>query len=135
MNGLYTKGKEALLDGSIIWTTSNIKVMLVDTTLYAADLVSDQFLSSIPPTARVNTSPLLTNRTATDGVADADDVTLSVVTHTGDIGAYVIFSDTGSVSSSRLLAYRDDAPDFPFTPTGGSVVITWSNDTSKVFSL
>ena len=30
-NGLYTKGKEGLLDGSIIWTTSNVKAYLVKT--------------------------------------------------------------------------------------------------------
>lgn len=135
MNGLYTKGKEALLDGTIIWTTSNAKVMLIDATVYTVNLTTDKFISDIPAGARLATSPILTNKTATDGVADADDATISAVTHTGDIGAFVLYADTGSSSSSRLLAYYDTMTGLPFTPDGGSVQIAWANTGSKVFAL
>lgn len=138
MNALYTNGKEALLDGSIIWTTSNIKVMLVDTDLYTVNSTTDKWLSDIPLGARIAASPILSNRTATAGVADASDVTIESVTSSGsDVGAYVLYDDTGNPASSRLLAYIDDDSGsvLPFTPNGGSVLIAWSNGSDKIFSV
>lgn len=134
-NSLYTNGKEAILDGSVVWLTSNIKVMLVDTTIYTKNLTSDKFLSDIPIGARAISSPLLTGKTAAGGVADADDATITTVTAAGTIGAYVIYDDTGSPSTSRLLAVYDTMTGLPFTPNGGSVLIQWPNTAGKIFSL
>lgn len=133
MNSLYTKGKEALLNGSIIWTTSNMKAMLIDTSLYTANLTTDQYLSDIAAGARVASSPLLATRTATGGVADAADPTISSVTSTGDVSAFVIYNDTGSASNSQLLGYFDTATGLPFTPNGGDVVLNFN--ASGLFSL
>lgn len=69
-------------------------------------LTTDQFLSDIASGGRVATSSNLTNPTVTNGVADADDVTLTAVT--GDQSeAIVIYRDTGSAATSPLIAYFD----------------------------
>lgn len=136
-NSLYTKGKQGLLDGSIVWLTGNIKAMLVDTSVYTVNATTDQYLSDIPSGARIASSGLLANRTATDGVADADDVTLNSVFTTGDVDGIVLYNDTGTTATSRLLMYIDTVTSgFPITaPEGGSVTVTWPSDANKIFKL
>lgn len=133
-NAIYTKGKEGFLDGSIHWTTDNIKALLVDTSLYTVNLATDQYLSDIPSGARVATSALLTGRTATGGIADADDASFPSVIG-ASVEAVVIFSDTGSAASSKLIAYLDTVTGLPFTPNNGSAVLSWANTTNKIFKL
>ena len=132
MNTFYTKGKQALLDGSVIWTTSNIKAMLIDTALYSVNASADTYLSDIPVAARIAPSPLLASRTASDGVADAADPTIPSVTG-ASVEAYVIYNDTGSAATSRLLLYIDTATGLPFTPNGGDIVLQFN--ASGLFSL
>ena len=132
-NGLYTKSKEGILDGSIVWTTSNVKALLVDTGSYTVDLSTHQYLSDIPAGARVSTSPLVSSRTATNGTADCADPTWSTVTGSS-VEAVVFFVDTGSATSSRLIAYFDTGiTGLPFTPDGGDV--TLGINASGLFSL
>lgn len=123
-NVLYTKGKEALLDGSIIWTTSNIRAMLVDKTVYSVDAGDDRHLGDIPVGARVVASPVLSGRTALNGAATADNPTWPIVTWPTSVGAVVVYADTGNPSTSRLLMYIDsNVAGLPFTPNGGAVTL------------
>jgi hypothetical protein len=130
MNTLYTKGKQALLDGSVAWTTSNIKVLLVDVASYTVNLTMHSTLSDVPSGARVATSPVLANRTAVDGIAEADDIVISAVTFAGTIDAMIVFDDTGNPATSKLLVYidSDGSSVLPFTPNGGSVKIKWHSN-------
>jgi hypothetical protein len=133
-NGLYDAGREAFLDGGISWSTDDIKVMLVDTNDYVADLAVDDFLNDIPVAARVATSANLSSKTVTDGVADAADVTFTAVS--GDESeALVIYHDTGVESTSTLIAYIDTATGLPVTPNGGDITITWDSGANKIFKL
>lgn len=134
-NGLYDKGREGFLDGSIDWDTDAIKVVLVDTAAYTVNLATHQFLSDIPVGARIATSGNLANKTVTAGVADADDVEFSAVTG-ATIEAIVIYKDTGNAATSRLIAYLDTVTSgLPITPNGGNILFRWSNDASKIFKL
>ena len=133
-NALYDKGREAFLAGDIDWENDTIKVVLVDSADYTLDLANHDNLDDIPSGARVATSGALTSKTVTNGVADAADVTISSVT--GDQFEYIIiYKDTGTESTSKLIACLDTATGLPCTPNGGDVEIQWSNDASKIFKL
>ena len=133
-NALYDKGRQGFLEGDIDWTGDNIKLLLVDTADYTVDLATHDFLDDVPVAARVATSGNLGSKTATDGVADAADVTRSAVS--GDQSeAIVIFQDTGVESTSRLIAYIDTATNLPVTPNGGDITIQWVNGANRIFKL
>lgn len=122
-NALYTKGKEGLLDGSIIWTTGNIRAVLVAGSLYTPDLANDTYLSDIPTAARVATSSTIGGKTATGGIAFGASNTIMSVTGTESVSMIAIFNDTGNPATSRLLALYDTVDGLPFTPNGGDVEI------------
>ncbi|MGV0042007.1 hypothetical protein [Mycobacterium colombiense] len=133
-NALYTKYREKALQGQINWLTDNIKVVLVDSASYTVNLATHEFLSDIPSGARTATSANLTGKTATGGVADADDVTFSAVT--GPVSEIlVIYKDTGTVSTSPLITYIDTATGLAVTPNGGDITVIWPNDAGRIFSL
>lgn len=133
-SGLYAKGREGFLDGSIDWDTNTIKCCLVDTADYTVNLATHDNLDDVPSGARVGTPQTLGTKTVTDGVADAADVTFTAVT--GDPSeAIVIWKDTGTESSSRLIAYIDTGTGLPVTPNGGDITIAWDNGANKIFKL
>jgi ApbE superfamily uncharacterized protein (UPF0280 family) len=133
-NALYAKFKELLLGGDIALDADNIKVVLVDAADYTVNLATHDNLDDIPVGARVATSGNLTGKSITNGVFDAADVTLTAVT--GDPSeALVIYKDTGTASTSSLIAYIDTATGLPVTPNGGDITITWDNGANKIFAL
>ena len=133
-NAMYDKGRESFLKGEISWNSDDIKVVLVDTADYTVNLSTDQYLSDVASGGRVATSGNLASKTTAAGVADAADVTLTAVT--GDVSeALVIYKDTGTASTSRLIAYIDTATGLPVTPNGGDITITWDSGSNKIFKL
>ena len=135
-NALYDKARESFLDAGINWSDAgtNINVVLVDTNDYSVNLATHQYLSDIPSAARVSTAGPLTSKTSTAGVADAADVTFSLVS--GDQSeAVVIYVNTGNESTSRLVAYIHQATGLPVTPSGGDIQIVWDNGANKIFKL
>ena len=133
-NALYDKGREGYLNGNLNWLTDDVRAILVDTALYTPNLVLDQFLISIPVGARVSLSGSLTTKTATNGVADADDVSFVAVVG-ATVEAIVLYQYTGVDATSRLIAYIDSATGLPFLPSGGNVAIQWDNGANKIFRL
>jgi hypothetical protein len=133
-NSLYGKGREGFLDGSIDWDTDTIKVVLVDAADYTVSIDVDDNLDDVPAGARVATSGALASKTVTLGVADAADFTFSAVT--GDPSeALVIYKDTGTPSTSRLIAYIDTATGLPVTPNGGDINVVWDSGANRIFKL
>ena len=133
-NGLYSKAKEGLLNGTINWATGNIKVVLVDTGTYSPSLASNQYLSDIPSGARIATSANLSSKTVTGGVADAADVVLSAVSG-ATIEAAVFYQDTGTASTSPLIYFCDMGTGLPITPNGGDITLQFDNGSSRIFAL
>lgn len=131
-NALYAKGRQGFLDGSIDWDTDDIRVCLVDTGTYTVDLAAHDNLDDV--SGIVATSAALSGKTATDGVADANDVTFSAVTGSS-AEALVIYKHTGTASTSRLIAYIDTATGLPVTPNGGDITVQWDNGANKIFKL
>lgn len=140
-NALYDKAREAFLNGDLDWLNDTIKVILVDvkqadeTVIYDLDLAADQYLSDVPVAARIATATLA-SKTATGGVADAADITLSAVSNGGKAcEALILYKDTGSESTSPLIAYLDDGVNLPVTPDGSDIVVQWSDVYSRIFKL
>lgn len=132
-NALYQKWKEALLQASANSELSGgtVKVALVDTGTYTFSQ-SHQFYSSVSASV-VGTPVALTSKTFVNGVFDADDSVFSAVTGLS-IEALVIYIDTGTPSTSRLVAYIDSSvTGLPVTPNTGNITITWN--ASGIFAL
>lgn len=130
-NVFYDKGREAFATAGVNWTSDTIKASLVDTGTYTFSQ-SHQYYSSI--SGVVGTTTALSNKTATNGVLDADDLTFTTVSGS-TAEAIVIYKDTGSSATSPLLMYIDTATGLPITPTGGSIVVQWDNGANKIAKL
>lgn len=133
-NSLYAKGRQGFLEGLIDWDTDNIKAVLVDAGAYTVDLATHDNLDDIAAGARIATSGNLASKTVTDGVADAADVVFTAVSG-ASVEAIAIYKDTGTPSTSRLIAYIDTATGLPITPNGSDITITWDNGTNRIFKL
>ena len=133
-SALFAKAKKAFLDGEIDLLDNNIKCVLVDSADYTLDLANHDFLDDIAVGARVATSGNLASKSTTGGVFDAADVTITTVS--GDQFEYIIiYKDTGTASTSNLIACIDTATGLPCTPNCGDITITWDNGANKIFAL
>lgn len=132
----YPKFKEAILTGASNSNPSsgNVKVALIDSADYTYS-ATHQFLSDVTGAAIVATSPNLANKTFTSGVFDADDTTFTGVT--GDQSeALIVYIDTGTSTTSRLMLYIDSASSgLPVTPNSGSINIAWDSGANKIAAL
>jgi hypothetical protein len=134
-NALYDLGRESFLKSEISWSVDNIKVALVDSAVYTPNLSTDQFITDVTSGgAVIATSANLTSKTTTGGIADAADITFSAVN--GDVSEFlIIYQDTGTPSTSRLIARVDTATGIPVTPNGGDIAVVWDNGVNKIFKL
>lgn len=124
-NVVYPKYKEALITGSsnISLSSGTVKAVLLDSADYTYSAAHD-FLDDIPAGARVATSSALGTKTVTNGAFDSADFSFSAVT--GDQSeAMVVYIDTGTESTSRLVAFYDTGvTGLPVTPNGGDINVT-----------
>ena len=131
-NALYSKAKEAFLNGSINMVANTVTIALVDTGVYTFSS-AHQFRNDVSNSAVIS-STTLTNKTIANGVFDADDATFSSVTG-ANCEALIIFTDTGIQGTSRLVAYIDSATGLPILPNGGDISVAFSSGSSKIFAL
>lgn len=129
----YPKFKEAILTGASNSNPSSGTVKLVLLSSAYTYSASHQYLSDL--TGVVATSAALTTKTFTNGVFDADDVSLSGVTGS-QVVAMAIYIDTGTSTTSRLMLFIDTASSgLPVTPNGGAINVTFDNGSNKVAAL
>jgi hypothetical protein len=104
--------------------TGTLRAALVDLALYTYS-AAHEFYTSVSA-AVVGTPVELTGKTYVNGLFDATDTTLVAVT--GDpCEAVVLFLDTGTPATSRLVGYFDTGVGgLPVTPNGGDVLLTWN---------
>lgn len=132
-NALYDLGREAFLGGDLDWDANTIKLVLTDHGADTPNVATDDFLNDISA-GTVATSGAFATKTKTNGVADADDVTLTAVSG-ASCESINIFKDTGVSSTSNLIAYIDTATGLPVTPNGGDIIIQWDSGANKIFKL
>jgi hypothetical protein len=126
LNTRYPYGNQKILEGEIAWVDGPIVAVLVGTQSYTYNPVH-RHLSDIPTVARVATSGTLTGRSATLGVADANDLIFPAVPCRagGQRGHPGKFS-TGTESNSVLIAYLSDCTGLPYHPDGSDIELNWS---------
>jgi hypothetical protein len=131
-NAIYPKYKQALLDASanVDINDGTVKVSLIDTAVFTYS-ATDEFYSSV--SGVVGTPQTINNTTVTNGLFDGDNVTYTAVTG-NSAEALLIYIDTGSAATSRLVAWIDTSVvGLPVTPNGGDITITWN--ASGIFQL
>lgn len=131
-NAIYPKFKEAMMDDltNADLNDGTVKVALIDTGTYTYNAAHD-FLDDV--TGVVGTAQTIANTTVTNGLFDGDDVTFTAVSG-NSVEALIIYIDTGSAATSRLVAYIDTSvTGLPVTPNGGDITITWN--ASGIFQL
>ena len=131
-NAIYPLYKQALLDASanVDLNDGTVKVALVDTGVYTYS-AAHEFVTSLSGT--VGTAQTIANTTVTNGLFDGDNVTYTAVSG-NSVEALVIYIDTGTAGTSRLVAYIDTSvTGLPVTPNGGDITITWN--ASGIFQL
>lgn len=117
---LYPSAKEAFLSGSINMSSDTIKAVIVSTSASynsAHDNYDDVSANAIC------TPVTLASKTVTNGAFDAADIAPSDVN--GNIGAIIIYKETGSASTSTLIAWIDNMPELPASISPGTVNVTW----------
>jgi hypothetical protein len=130
-NAIYPKWKEAIVQASANSSLGGtVRVALVDTGTYTYS-AAHEFLSSL--TGRVGTDQTLGSKTFVNGTFDAADVAFPAVSG-ATVEALVIYIDTGTAGTSRLVAYLDAGiTGLPVTPNGGNINVTW--DAAGIFTI
>lgn len=130
----YLKANQSLGKAEINLETDDIRVILIDSANYTVDYAAHQFLSDIPALARVATSTSLLNKiVGIDGVLDADDIVLTAVSGNA-ADAVVLYIETGTETTSRLISYDNTSTDLPVTPDGTDITVIFDN-VNKIFKI
>ena len=127
---LYDHGRDAFLNKLIDVVNDNVKCALVGAG-YVADMAADQFWSAV--SANVIGVPVaLTTKATSAGVYSADNVTSAAISTGSTVTQIVLFVDTGTAGTSRLIARED----YTSTPTnGGTISVNWDTGANKIFKL
>ena len=140
-NAVFPKAKEGFLDGSIDLDTAVIKVALVRGYTYnsAHDFVDD--VTGAGGTLHA-TSAALANKTVTNGVFDADDITFTTPSTDSNDHSLLVFQASAvgggsdvAASSQRVIAWIDTGTGIPIKPAGGDITVVWDSGANKIFSL
>lgn len=123
-----------MLTGQFGWTTDPIVVILIATGQYVPS-VNHASLLDVPASARVAMSAVLTGRTVSVNVVDADDYLFTDVS--GPPVDSVIFAvNSGNDATSWLICHLDSAiSGLPFNPSASPVQLTWNNGADKILAL
>lgn len=135
-NFVYGKAKESLFKGQINLVANQLKVLLIDNSLYSPSASSDAYVSDVPVLAIKGRSNAVQNISFNIGTIDADDIVIT--NYSGQAFSALIGYQVGSSDAdSRLIFYVDTATGLPFGGSSSStdVTISWSNEVSKIISL
>ena len=104
------------------FSTDNLKVVLLSSAyVYSASHIN---LSDIAA-GIVATSGNLTGAANTNGLLAANGPTFSALTGAQVTQAF-LYHDTGTSSTSTLIAYLNQGPGWPLTPDGTDKTLSWS---------
>jgi hypothetical protein len=142
MSALFDPGREGFLDGTIDWNTATIKVSPVRGYTFNA---AHRFVSEVVATGTLHggAAVTLTSPTATNGVADAADITFTALTATAAAPCSLLVYQASAAAggadlantAQRVIAWIDTGTNIPFTPNGGDVAIAWDNTANRIFRL
>lgn len=123
-NAIPTSARKALLDGGVNLGSDTIKAVLVKNTYTYSS--SHANLSDVLSTYRAATVTLA-SKTTTGGVFDSADPTFTAVASGSTISGLWLYKDTGTESTSTLLAWYDTQAStsaISVVTSGGNITIT-----------
>jgi hypothetical protein len=121
-NAIYPKYKEALLTGdtNISLTSGTVKIALVDTGTYTYS-AAHQFYSDLSGVTA--NSAALGTKTVANGYFKSANAEFTAISG-NQSEALVIWIDTGTGGTSRLVTYLDsNVTGLPVTPNGGDITV------------
>lgn len=115
---LYPLARQLFATGGLDWATANVKACVL-----AAGYVPDftqQYLSGIPSSAILGTTPNISGKTGAAGYLDGNTASFGVIASQALAGYILFYQDSGTPSSSVLIAFFDstDLPGMPQALTG-----------------
>lgn len=126
-NAVYPKAKESFIsqNPSIDIDTDTIKIALVKITGTGAVSYSsaNQYWNAIS-SGLVGTAQTLGTKVITDGKFSSASATFTAVSSAGNTLGLVIYKDTGTASTSPLIAWLDTGTNIPATPNGGDITVS-----------
>lgn len=133
-NGLFNSYRNQVLGVGTFTDLDavTIKAMFLDNDDDTAVLATDDFIDDILSAGRVPaiaSCPTLGSKTlgvVAVGVFDAADTVFTALTGGPSVEQLFLFEDSGTESTSDLLAMWDTATGLPLTPNGGDVTVQWS---------
>lgn len=133
-NAIYPKWKEALIQASANSAlTGTVKAALYDVGAGGAYSAAHDFYDDVSAGVVGTPVEIGATKSYTNGVFDGADVTFSSV-EGAECEALIIYIDTGTPGTSRLVAYLDtNVTGLPVTPNGGDITVTW--DASGIIAL
>lgn len=135
---IYDLALQGFLEGSFDMATADVKVLLVQTSGgYTPNQATDQYVSIIGSGNIASRTPQLTSVVTTDGIFGAANTSFTSVSSGPACGALVMYIDSGSDSTSPLIAFMDstDYSGLPITPNGGNITVAWPTGADLIFSL
>jgi hypothetical protein len=137
-NFIYPTWKQDLIQGvantALVGTaTNNVKVALVSASLYTYNN-ANSFYANVSAGV-IGTPQGLGANTYANGVFGSGNVTFTAVSG-ATVNALVIYVDTGTPGTSRLVAYLDTGiTNLPVVPNGGNITVNWDQGVNRIFSL
>lgn len=126
--GIYASAKGAILGQTLSLLDAGIKAMPLNSG-YTPDYANHTVLSDVLVGNRVTAGVALTSKTlvqvGTGYKYDADDVVFTGVPNPSTIAGVLLYLDTGTESTSKLIGYFDYFVGVPVTVTTGTVTFTW----------
>lgn len=132
-NAMYAEGKDNLLQGNIDLLTNDLKFDLTDHALDTPAPATDDTLDDID-TGTISSTANLGTKSLTSGVFDAADAVFSSVTDSVECESFSLYYDTGTPSTSLLIAYFDSATGLPITGNGNDVDLIFDSGANKIFN-
>jgi len=134
-NFLYDAGRNLFLTGGVNWTSDGIRIAMVKNT-YTAVQATHTLTGDVGANFSAYTPVLLSGKTASAGVADADDVIFyNGAVASESINALVVYKSGGTPGTAQLIAYIDTATGFPLTTNGAPIDIIFDSGANKIFKL
>jgi hypothetical protein len=133
-NACYDPWKTQLMQGGANSSLAGtVKQTYADITgAYSVNAVTDAFVNTLAANDNPNYGSAVSLATKTYGVVaasvfDADDVLTPALTGAADMGAIILYVDSGVETTSRLALYLDTGiTGMPFTPSGADTTCQWA---------
>lgn len=132
-NRAFILGTEAFLEGNIDALTDTLACAMF-TAAYTPNTNTDQFYSTpIASGGLIGTKITLTTVTGSGGTLSADNTVFPSVTGGSTVTQLVVFKDTGTNGTSKLIGLVDTAAGLPLLTDGNNVTVAWAS--GQVFTL